>query len=971
MDVIQALDVEIAPYDVTYSDFQGGTVNVVTKSGTNDFHGDAFLEYDNSHLRGSSFIAPQTGAEVPYTTPLTEKTWGVTLTGPIWKDHIFFVLNYEHYATNSGVSYGPTDSTALNAVPLITTAAAAQVQSILTNQYGYNPLSWQANSLPTMDKKFFAKIDWNISDQHRAVFEYQKTDGSQLNGGSDSTSSSTPTLSLLSNWYTLRENLQVEKFQLFSHWTDALSTEVSYSHRDMQRLLEPLDGDSFAQFTVYLTAADLAGASGTKFNANGSIGTCATATPCPNIVLGPNISYQANSLETKQDQGRIKADYKLGDHTITLGYEVQHEEVFNEFIQYANAAYVFDGITPADSSFCLECGEAYSVTYQNAADNVKADGAARFDFFEHTVYLQDQWRVLPNLTLRGGLRYDFWQQGAAPGTNPFYDANFGFPNTKDLDGMSVFQPRFGFDWRPIRKLQVYGGYGLFQGGDPLVWISDSYSNTGVISGSVKCNQTQLNTPACALASTPTQTTTTNNPLANINGTQVATILQQLNSLSAAQGTGYQNSIAPGTEPVSIWKATLGAYYEFNLSKFWLGDGWHARAEYVNGRNDKAIYWQDAYQAAFKSTTPAPDGRPFYGLTTTNGQTIYGTTSRLALQNVVLGDTNKGWADVWSVQLGKAWREGVLKGLSFNLSYTNTNAKDVNSGQSSVATSNMKTIAYTDPNNPGLAESDYTIRNMTKLVFEYDHKWFGDNMTRIGLFAQARSGLPYSYVFNDANSSSSSVAAEGMFGYNGLYTNYNSELFYVPKASGGVVSPTSDPLVTYGAMDQVSATNPLTTYKGVSMPLQMAEFNQWLANSGLLKYNGQIAPRNGFVSRDVTTVDFHFGQEIPASIPLSTGKLEAYLDILNIGNMINNHWGVVSQVAYPYFVSPVTARNCQAQAQAVAASNNKGVVPASATCAAGTGNFYQYDSFSQKALTDESNYSSASVWQIKIGFKFKF
>lgn len=973
MDVIQALSVDVAPYDVTYGDFQGGTVNVVTKSGSNDFHGTAFYEYDNNHLRGSSFYAPGSSTATPYTSALTEKTWGVTLTGPIWKDHIFFVLNYENYWTNQAAGYGPSDSNALHQVPDVTTAAAATVQNILTNQYGYNPMSWQQGSLPTKDHKFFAKVDWNLNDQHRAVFEYQKTDGAQLSTGTDSTSTSSPTLSLLSNWYTLQENLTVEKAQLFSHWNDALSTEVSYSHREMQRLLQPLDGDNFAQFQVYLTAADLGGAAGAKFNANGSLGACSSTTPCPSIVLGPNLSYQANSLVTKEDQGRIKADYRLGDHTITAGYEIQHETVFNEFIQYANAAYVFDGLNPSDSPYCLTCGEAYSITYQNAYDNNKQDGAATFGYLEHTLYLQDQWQVLPNLTLRGGLRYDVFQMTDKPLANPLYQANFGFPNTNTLDGMSVLQPRFGFNWRPdfdkLGKLQVYGGYGLFQGGDPLVWVSDSFSNTGTISGSVKCNQTQLNTPACALSSTPNQTLAGNNPLANVNGNKVAQIFQQLNSLSASQGTGYMNAIAPGTEPVSIWKGTLGVTDDFSLSHWGLGDGWHARAEYVRGENDKAFYWYDAYMQAFKSGANAPDGRPFYGLTTTSGQPVFGSVNRLNLQNVVMADTNKGWSEVWMVELGKTWRQGLLAGLNLNLSYTNTGAKDVNDGQSSVATSNIKTIAYANPNNPALSTSGFEIRDAAKLELSYAHKWFGDNTTRIGLFAQYRSGLHYSYVFNDANSSSNSVAAEGMYGYNGLYTNYNSELFYVPKMSNGMVTPTSDPLVTYGAMNQLSATNPMSSYKGVAMPLQMAQFNQWLAGSGLMKYAGQIAPRNGFTSPHLTTLDLHFSQEFPASIPIATGKIEAYMDILNLTNLLNPHWGVLSQVGYPYFISPVTARNCQAQAQAVAAANNKGVTPASATCSAGAGNFYQYDSFTQK--TGETEYSGSSVWQIKVGFRFKF
>lgn len=956
LSVVQSLQVEVSPFDVIYGDFQGGTVNVVTKSGSNDFHGEAFYEYDNNHLRGSSFFAPGATTPTPVKSGFSEKTWGVFLSGPIWKDHAFFVLDYENFVGTTPVTTGPTGSGQPTQVLGVQQSDVDAVTAIMKSVYHYDPLGWQTASIPIHDRKFFAKLDWNISDQHRAVFEYQKTDGGAFNttgsgsNGCGATSASTPCLSLLSKDYTLQTNLSIYKGQLFSHWTDAFTTEVSYSHQEADNISTPTT-KPFAEFQVFLPT--------TKFNANGTA-ICTAASPCPSIVLGTDISRQANALTDKIDQLRLKGDYRWNGHTFTAGYELQMIDVYNLFIQRAIGQYQFNCETTTacnDTTYMSNlAGQiAYRVAYANTADNATNDGAASFKYDQHTLYLQDEWAVLPNLTIRAGVRDDFYTSGDKPRLNPAFFAAYGYNNNKNLDGMGVIQPRVGFNWRPLSKTTVYGGYGLFEGGSPLVWISNSYSNPGNLLGTVVC--TQLNwSAATGCPGNPGDT----NPLVGVTGGAPGKAVLDQNTNSANLGTGSANGIAPGVQPVSIWKATIGVRRDFDLNFIRLGDNWHASAEYVDSEVNKALYWQDVYMQKFLNATAAPDGRPTFGSTLAGGATLYGSNARLNRTDVVLFNTNQGFSDQWTLALGKEWRDGPLQGLSIDASYTNTIAKDVNPGTSSVATSNYRQVAFANPNNPGLGTSNYEIRNLSKFVIEYDHKWFGDLMTRVGLYAQNRSGFPFSYTFND-NSNSSNGAASGMFGYNSLITGSGTELLYVPKVDPAthLVTATSDPLVSFSsAFLDTSNTANFVKYNGVSMP-QIQAFNQFLKDTGLIKDAGRIAPRNGFRSRDVTTVDFHFGQEFPAFIP-NGSKLEAYMDILNLGNMINNHWGVLQQASFPYALAPITAQNCQA-----------GFSPATGTgsCLKGNGNFYQYNSFVQKS--ESANFSSQSTWQIKIGFRYKF
>ncbi len=928
LSVIQALNVDVAPYDVQYNEFQGGVVNIVTKSGGNEFHGEAFYEYDNNHLRGQSYIGP-TGATIPFITPFSEKTWGATLSGPIIPDKLFFVLNYEKYESNQPSNFGPSDSTASAKVPDVTTAEANQVQGIIKSTYGFDPLSFAQAKLPVQDTKKFAKLDWNITDNQRAVFEYQSTNGGSLNSTGDSTSTTAPSLSLLSKWYTLQTDLTVYTGTLYSHWTDNLSTELSYSHKEADNDSEPLAGASFAQFQVYLP--------GTTFTGTGSP-VCTTASPCPSIILGPDISRMANVLTNKTDEARFKLDYRMGDHTITAGLEAEKVSVFNLFVQNANGAYVFNSI--AD----LQAGNAFSLKYQSAADNNKNDGAAAFGFQDNSAYLQDEWAVNPQLTVRAGLRYDWYTSGDKPKFNPAFQAAYGYANNKNLDGMSVVQPRAGFNWRPIDGLSVFGGLGLFQGGSPNVWVSDSYSNPGNLIGLVTC------TTANEAANCP-------GALQGVNGKTVGAGAQAANTASANAGTGVVNAIAPGTEPESIWKASLGFRYDFDMDRWNMGHDWHIGGDVLDSQVNNALFWKDVYQGAYNCAvtltckngattyTVAPDGRPEYGSTLPGAQTLYGSNPRLNREDLTMFDTHRGYEREFTLWIEKDFKDGWAKGLGLAYSFTGMQDKDVNPGTSSVATSNFRQVGTQDFNGQILANSNYLIRANSKVTIEYGHAWFGDNLTRIGLFFQQRSGLPFSYVFQDADTSTG--AATGMYGLNSLYTSTNAELLYVPKvdAASGLVTASSDPLVKY----QNAAT------------FNFSGFNSFLSSSGLLKYAGQIAPRNAFFSKDVVQADMHFSQELPAFFP-GGAKIDAYMDILNLTNLLNKKWGVVEQAGFPYLLSPIIAQNCQLSG-----------VAGHQTCAAGAGNFYQFNTFNAKfqSVNTPGVTSNTATWQIKLGIRYKF
>ena len=262
------------------------------------------------------------------------------------------------------------------------------------------------------------------------------------------------------------------------------------------------------------------------------------------------------------------------------------------------------------------------------------------------------------------------------------------------------------------------------------------------------------------------------------------------------------------------------------------------------------------------------------------------------------------------------------------------------------------FASSDHNNPTLATSDYEVRNRLSVNVSWARALFGDNETSVNIFAQRRSGLPYSFVYHNSRTGN----FDNDFGnavpqsYSGAFGTSN-QLFYVPQTdSNGVVTATSDPRITYTGIN-------------------LTDFNAFLNNTGLIKYAGSIAPRNAFRSAAVTTVDLRLSQEIPVAF-VPTGKIKLYMDVENFGNLLNAKWGVTEQ--YPFYRGVGTVvLNCQTTGGAAANCGAPGAV-------------YNYSQLQTPSLAqggtnnaprDEARRPQqilpASTWQIKVGAKLSF
>ncbi len=502
LEVIERLDVNIAPFDTQYNGFLGGNINIVTKSGENDFHGSAFFTYRNDSLTGSKI------GDKDVSLNFDEKIYGGMLSGPIVQDKLFFVVGYEELKSTSPIDTGAVGSGLANEVQGITQTDLDLIRSISQNVYNFDPGSLsELTDVPENDRKIFAKLDWNINDKHRAAFTYQYNKGNSLEVRE--TFASRRQLSLPSSSYNKTEIMKSYSLGLFSDWTDNLSTEIRVSRKEVDTRQESLKGNEFAFMTIKL-------ASGSK------------------VAIGPDIFRHANALRNSTWQIKAQANYTAGDHEISGGVEHEILDVFNLFVFASRGTYTFDSVADFQNR------HASTLWYQNSFTNDANDAAAVFKIKISSFYLQDRWTVNDDLTLMGGVRYDRYGTDGAPGLNANFQARNGFANNATLDGRDIILPRFGFHYVIDDRTKVSGGVGKFSGGSPNVWVSNTYTNDGITIVSKF----------------------TGGGIDNVDGFNIPQFVQD----ALVQGDGGANYLDPSFKIPSAWKFNVAIEHEFDLGE---------------------------------------------------------------------------------------------------------------------------------------------------------------------------------------------------------------------------------------------------------------------------------------------------------------------------------------------------------------------------------------------------------------------
>ncbi|MDC3323370.1 TonB-dependent receptor [Gammaproteobacteria bacterium] len=443
MDFVDQISVDITPFDVSRGNTTGGSIAVVTKSGTNEFHGSAF--YQN---RDEGNVGDYLGEDFP---EFEDEVMAFTFAGPIIKDRLFFFVGYEENTTSLPGLYGTVDSNAQIKGETVTTALANEIRQYTIDNYGGYDAGYI--NLVTFDEtheEWTVKLDAVISDDHRATLNLSHSEDltpQRYNYGETVFSN---------NWYYKPPEIDRASFTLYSDWSDRLSTKFKYTSYEMEEDDASYGDDFFPEMNIRIGG--------------------------DNVFLGGDRYRGANLINVESEFLTLKADYDNDDHLYTVGYESDNSDVVNLFIARYNGEVRFDSFEDYKNGIWsrLRIHEPY------AGHDAVGTMAADFEVEKTSLYIQDKWFVNNDLTVMFGLRYDAVETPIAPATNVNFVKEYGFSNAETFD-FNLLQPRFSFNMdatdffsnrENVVAATLRGGRGLFMGRIPRVWYGNAYSRTG-------------------------------------------------------------------------------------------------------------------------------------------------------------------------------------------------------------------------------------------------------------------------------------------------------------------------------------------------------------------------------------------------------------------------------------------------------------------------------------------------------------
>ncbi|MGX7951552.1 TonB-dependent receptor domain-containing protein [Tsuneonella sp. HG249] len=949
-DAVRETQVQFAPFDVDYSNFTGCAINVVTKSGTNDYHFGGFFEYANNDLRGDKLDDRGVIKNVPAIGP--EKRYGVYLGGPVIKDRLFLFGAYEHQEAGQSQDDGPSGAGFVNEANGVSAAQFAEISEVIRSVYGIDTGPLVTNREFTNDR-YFVRADLQINDDHRLEATFQRLEEGVVRPD-DLTLTGTfgPTIVGRNTFLISGTESNYYSGRLYSNWSDTFSTELRYSRAEVQDLQDPIGGGEAQDenpIPRIIVGVD---------NATGPDGA---------VQAGPGFSRSANDLQTTIQQYRAIARLDAGAHQFKIGAELNSADLFNLFIQNGTGALHFRNIndlregllSPGTGNFNTTSSPANltSGAVEAAIGNFSStgdprDAAADFNRSIYSVFAQDDWQVTDQLSAVLGVRVD-WFDGGRPKLNPLYLQRYGFPNTSSFSNLDpIVMPRLALtydfdDFAVFSRAQLRGGVGIFSGGDPLVFYANAFQNDG---------------RGFAQGTTQDAGCTPNNNgrfdvVVNGQFTGLPQCIVTSGAAAAAQGRGDTQSIDPNIKQPSVLRANIGFSSELNFNDTGLFSGWNLNLDYIYSKYRDPLTLVDlaAVPATATFISAANPNGPAIGLNgfTVDGRPIYrsidpsvaGCSAKLvditptpiytgvtgACFNTQRDDelmlTNAGSfrSHIASAILSKNFDGGLMTeggSVYFSLGYAYTDAQDRRNMFRSTAGSNYDGSAAFDRQNPAASRGFFGSKHNISTQLSFREEFFEDLDTRLGITFIARSGRPYSLTFSGPNGTA-------LFGDS--VSGSDNSLVYLPTGVNDPnIAPTSNMAAVQGLVDFANGLDCARPYIGTSIPRNTCS-NDWYYDMDLS------------LSQEIPGPGRFFGRD---------DKIKLYATMDNFLNFLDSGWNIQRRRNFEGFqdVASVSGFDSQGRYIFVASPAGQG--------------FTTFNNDNQVNV-------SSSVWRLKVGLSYDF
>lgn len=431
LDAVEQISINVAPFTARAGKFTGGSLDVVTKSGTNEFGGTVF--YEKVPFTGDAY---NDKIDEEFDVDNEEVSFGASLGGALIQDTLFFFASYEEWEEEVAFNYDMDSLDGHN----VTNEQVDTFLNTLSSVYQLTDSKGTAPS-PDSDKKTLIKLDWNINSDHRADFTYSYQDNSSARNYTRSNSQ----LNMTSNGWSQDSETTIYTGHVYSYWTDDFSSEISISYKD------------------YTQAS----------NTNSDWGEINVRTGTGTIIAGQDENRHANVLKNEVWTLGFHGVYLAGDVEYKFGLEMEDTWNYNVYGRDSAGTWSFETLED------FENRAPDLVEYSNAYTNDINDIAYDVDSTLYTAYGEANFELFEDFEVTAGLRVEYLTVEDSPMLNQNFLDTYNFANTENLDGNTMVLPRLGFEWSINEDLTLRGGVGRFTGGSPLVWISNAYTKNGV------------------------------------------------------------------------------------------------------------------------------------------------------------------------------------------------------------------------------------------------------------------------------------------------------------------------------------------------------------------------------------------------------------------------------------------------------------------------------------------------------------
>lgn len=831
LDAIEEVQVVIAPFDVRQTNFIGGGINAITKSGTNKFKGSAYTYFNNQDMRGNKINGVDFGVRNEESTT----TYGVTLGGPIIKNKLFFFVNAESVKTpGQVVNWRPSEDGVANLDLSLSRTSIADMELVrnhLIDNYGYDPGSYSDYPADQTNKKLLARIDWNINDDNKLSlrYNYVKNQGwNATNGNSNNAGSRNRSMNRIS-----------ENSMAFSNSTYSMDNIVNSISFDLNsRISDKLSNQFLA---TYSKIQDARGTNSSPFpfiDIMNGLDEFGNQIDEPYMSAGYELFTWNNAVNNNTYTVTNNLTYYLDNHTITGGVSFEHQLANNSYMRNGTGYYRYASM---EDFLNQAAPRDFALTYgYDGEKNPNAEVA----FTQLGIYAQDDWNVNDNFKLSFGIRADYLKYKDNLITNNKIKAlDFGGTSidTGEWPEANVqFSPRVGFTWdiKGDQSMKLRGGTGIFSGRLPLVFFTNMPTNSGMVQGSAQFN-TRYNSDGSVSSVAP--------ELAGLAGpmiTDVSEMIDRLNlpnTISPEDGElpSAVNAVASDFKMPQVWKTSLAFDYQVPTS-------------FPMQVTVEGIYTKTLNGVMLKNYNLMQPDATWDRFSGSDNRYIYPNEDDITYTDkdaYVLSNTSEGWGAIGNITV----KAQPVHDLNLMAAYTYTESKEISGMPGSNAFSAYSGLeAVNGPHLPELQRSQYVVPSKVIGSASYKLPWSNNTLksaTLINVFYSGYSPSGYSYTYtNDIN-------GDGV----------STDLIYIPKDRGDI--------------------------NFVSTADEDAFFNFMAQDDYLSSHKGEYAEANSARNPWVHSFDLRLSREYYINVGESKNTLQFTLDFINVGNMLNSKWGV--------------------------------------------------------------------------------